>query len=161
MAQRNGRMLHLSPLLVVVTDPRYSTKPNNKRKSDIAEDTSMHVDKTPKAPSDIDHITHLASTLMGLGDTDIYSKTYEELVRAVRSAGKVDRDWVPPSADVKYEYKWDIPGSSGEDGQVFGPFSEEEMQAWYGAAYFGSVGEKVKVRRVGGEWGNWSDVVPS
>ena len=123
----------------------------------------MSVDSKPeqsKAPSDIDHITHLASTLMSLGDVDIYSKTYEELVRSIRRAGNVPEDWQPPSADVKYEYKWAVP-EAGDADQVFGPFGEEEMQAWYGAAYFGSVGEKVKVRRVGGEWGNWSDVVPS
>lgn len=113
--------------------------------------------KTPSAPSEIDHLTHLASTLMSLGDTDIYSKTYEELVRAVRSAGKVDQSWVPPSADVKYEYKWDVPGADTD--QVFGPFSEEEMQAWNKASYFGVGGEKVKVRPVGGEWGAWDDIV--
>lgn len=120
----------------------------------------MDVEPTAKSKaetSEIDHITHLASTLMSLGDTDIYSKTYEELVRAVRAAGKVDKDWVPPSADIKYEYKWDVPGA--EDGQVFGPFSEEEMQTWHKAQYFGIAGEKIKVRRQGGEWGAWDDVV--
>ncbi|KAI0374889.1 hypothetical protein BV20DRAFT_1110713 [Pilatotrama ljubarskyi] len=132
-------------------------RPNNKIKSDPS-GGAMDVDKSPKAPSEIDHITHLASTLMSLGDTDIYSKTYEELVRSVRASGKVDANWVPPSADVKYEYKWDVP-EAGDAGQVFGPFSEEEMQAWYSAAYFGPSGEKVKVRKVGGEWGSWSEVV--
>lgn len=113
--------------------------------------------KAPSAPSDIDNLTHLASSLMSLGDTDIYSKTYEEIVRDVRSSGRVDSSWVPPSADVKYEYKWDVPGA--DDGQVFGPFSEEEMQTWNKAAYFGVAGEKIKVRQVGGEWGAWDDVV--
>ncbi|KAI0054158.1 hypothetical protein FA95DRAFT_1600646 [Auriscalpium vulgare] len=122
-------------------------------------DGAMEVDKPPtaaKETSDIDQLTHLASTLMSLGDTDIYSKTYEELVRSVRAAGKVDSSWVPPSADVKYEYKWDVLGAT-QDGQVFGPFGEEEMQAWYNASYFGAAGEKVKVRKVGGEWGGWDD----
>lgn len=116
----------------------------------------MDVERSSKAPSDIDHITHLASTLMSLGDTDIYSRTYEELVRSVRSAGRVNESWVPPSADVKYEYKWDI---SGAPGDIFGPFGEEDMKVWHSAAYFGQAGEKVKVRKVGGEWGSWSDVV--
>ncbi|KAI0685162.1 hypothetical protein BC835DRAFT_1421525 [Cytidiella melzeri] len=138
-------------------------KPNNKTKR-LAEEYSMQVDttskapaKAPTAPSDIDNLTHLASTIMSLGDTEIYNKTYEELVRAVRSSGKVDQSWVPPSADVKYEYKWDVPGAA--DGQVFGPFSEEEMQTWSKAAYFGVAGEKIKVRRVGGDWGAWDDIV--
>lgn len=70
-------------------------------------------------------------------------------------------DWTPPS--VKYEYKWDVPevqngAANGSDG-VFGPFSEEDMRAWYDASYFGATGEKVKVRPVGGEWRDWDDVV--
>ena len=114
----------------------------------------------PKAgPTEIDHITHLASNLMSLGEADIYSKTYEELVRAVRRSGKVAEDWQPPSADVKYEYKWDVPGASAEEGQVFGPFGEEEMQTWHKAQYFGVAGEKIKVRRQGGEWGSWDEIV--
>ena len=112
---------------------------------------------TDKPPSDVEQLTHLASTLLSLGDTDIYSRTYEELVRSVRSAGKVDPSWVPPSADVKYEYKWNVPDSTGGQGQVFGPYSEEEMQSWYKASYFGLAGEKVQVRPVGGHWATWSD----
>ncbi|KAI0273726.1 hypothetical protein BC834DRAFT_966208 [Gloeopeniophorella convolvens] len=108
-------------------------------------------------PSDVEQLTDLASTLLALGDTDIYSRTYEELVRSVRSAGKVEPSWVPPSADVKYEYKWDVPGSTGQEGQIFGPYSEEEMQSWFKASYFGPAGEKVKVRSAGGDWGSWSD----
>lgn len=102
-------------------------------------------------------MTHLASSLMSLGDTDIYSKTYEELVRSVRSSGRVDQTWAPPSADVTYEYKWDVPGAS--IGEVFGPFGEEDMKTWYKAAYFGTAGEKVKIRPVGGKWRDWDDVI--
>lgn len=112
--------------------------------------------KPQDAPTDIERITHLASTLMSLGDTDIYSKSYEELVRGVRSSGSLDPSWEPPSADVKYEYKWDIPGSGSD---TFGPFGEEELKAWYKASYFGPSGEKVKVRQAGGEWGDWDNVV--
>lgn len=130
----------------------------NKSYSDKARPpaNAMNVDKVAKAPSDIDHITHLASNIMSLGDTDIYSKTYEELVRVVRSAGIVEPSWTPPSADVKYEYKWDVPGAQNDNS--FGPFSEDEMKSWFKAAYFGTAGEKVKVREVGGEWKDW-DVI--
>ncbi|KAH7913743.1 hypothetical protein BJ138DRAFT_1177840 [Hygrophoropsis aurantiaca] len=130
-------------------------RPNGKTKDDSAEQ-AMVVDKQPKGLSDIDLITHLASNIMSLGDTDIYSKTYEELVRSVRSSGDVEPEWVPPSADVKYEYRWDVPEQTGE---VFGPFSEDDIKAWYNASYFGQAGEKVKVRKVGGEWGGWDDIV--
>ncbi|KAH7889375.1 hypothetical protein F5I97DRAFT_518538 [Phlebopus sp. FC_14] len=132
-----------------------SGKRPNGRPKDVA---TMAVDRQPsKGLSDIDLITHLASNIMSLGDTDIYSRTYEELVRTVRSSGQVEPDWLPPSADIKYEYRWDVPGQ--EHGESFGPFSEEEMKTWYKAAYFGEFGEKVQVRRVGGEWGEWEDVV--
>lgn len=118
----------------------------------------MEVDKVTKAPSEIESITHLASNIMSLGDTDIYSRTYEELVRAVRSSGCVDASWDPPSADLKYEYKWDVP-TAGQNGETFGPFGEEEMKAWYKAAYFGPIGQKVKVRKTGGPWGDWDDII--
>lgn len=107
--------------------------------------------------SDIDLITHLASNLMSLGDIDIYSKTYEELVRSVRSSGEVPPDWIPLSADTKYEYKWNVPEQVSND--TFGPFGEEEMKGWFKASYFGQFGEKVKVRIVGSEWGDWDDVI--
>lgn len=118
----------------------------------------MEVEKQPsKGLSDIDLITHLASNIMSLGDVDIYSKTYEELVRSVRSGGQVPQDWMPPSADTKFEYRWNV--SEQETHDIFGPFSEEDMNGWFRASYFGQLGEKIKVRVVGGEWGDWDDVV--
>ena len=120
----------------------------------------MAVDKpsNPTPPTDIELITDLASQLMSLGDADIYSKTYEEIVRHIRSSGDAEPNWDPPSADVKYEYKWEQP-ESGDADQVFGPFSEDDMKSWFKAAYFGAAGEKVKVRPMGGDWGDWSGVV--
>lgn len=137
--------------------PPFSLRPLVPFLNVILSSSAPSTDKRPNSLSDVERLTHLASTLLSLGDTDIYSRTYEELVRSVRSAGNVDRSWVPLSADVKYEYKWDVPDSTGEQGQVFGPYSEEEMQSWYKASYFGLTGEKVKVRPVGGDWGPWSD----
>ncbi|KAH6918493.1 hypothetical protein BKA70DRAFT_18402 [Coprinopsis sp. MPI-PUGE-AT-0042] len=113
--------------------------------------------EAPKEPTPIEVVTELASRLMSLGDTDIYSKTYEEIVRSVRSSGNVEPNWDPPSADIKYEYRWAASGN--ENGEVFGPFKEEELKGWHKAAYFGTYGEKVQVRKVGGEWGTWDDVV--
>ncbi|KXN86906.1 LIN1-like protein [Leucoagaricus sp. SymC.cos] len=130
-------------------------KKNTKHAPDAMSVDASSATKLP--PTDIELITHLASNLMSLGDTDIYSKTYEELVRDVRRSGMVDQNWEPPSADVKFEYKWDVPGA--DDSHTFGPFSEEEMQAWFKALYFGPGGEKVKVRTVGGEWAGWDDLL--
>ncbi|KAI9571356.1 hypothetical protein HD554DRAFT_2214112 [Boletus coccyginus] len=132
-----------------------SGKHTNSKSKD---DSSMMVDKQPpKGMIDIDLITHLASNIMSLGDTDIYSKTYEELVRNVRSSGQVKDDWLPPSADVKYEYMWIVPGQ--QPGESYGPFGEEDMKTWFKASYFGVSGEKVQVRAVGGGWGEWDDVI--
>lgn len=119
---------------------------------------SFRKTKSNKAPSDVETITHLASSLLSFGDTDIYNKTYEELVRSVRSSGIVEQDWDPPSADHKYQYKWRSP-ESGQTDDVFGPFSEDDLKSWFKALYFGSSGEKIHVRRVGGNWGDWDDVV--
>lgn len=136
-------------------DPQNNKKVfNGKAKSDTV---SVSEKQPSKVQLDIDLITHLASRVMSLGDVDVYSKTYEELVRSVRASGQVAQDWMPPSADIKYEYKWNVVGS--ETGDTFGPFSEDKMRRWHSAAYFGQFGEKVKVRRLGGEWGDWDDVV--
>jgi len=118
----------------------------------------MDIDKSHTGPTDIEQITHLASSLMSLGDADIYSKTYEEIVRSIRSSGKVEPSWEPPSADIKYEYKWSSP-AAGQTMETFGPFGEDELKSWFNASYFGPVGEKVQVRRVGGGWGSWEEVV--
>lgn len=139
----------------------YFVRPKHKAPSAA---NAMQVDKPQvdkpqnHIPTDIETITHLASTLMSLGETDVYSQTYEELVRSVRSSGNVDSSWKPPSADVKYEYKWSSP-EAGQPNETFGPFGEEEIKSWYNASYFGAVGEKVKVRRLGGDWADWDDVV--
>ncbi|KAJ7581265.1 hypothetical protein C8J56DRAFT_959521 [Mycena floridula] len=108
---------------------------------------------------DIEQVTHLASAIMALGDTDIYSKTYEELVRAIRGSGSVDSAWIPPSADRQFEYKWATP-EAGQADEIFGPFGEEEMQSWHQAQYFGIAGEKVKVRAVGSNnWDDWDKIL--
>ncbi|KAJ7063394.1 hypothetical protein C8F01DRAFT_1132862 [Mycena amicta] len=115
---------------------------------------AMNLDKHKSTP--IETVTHLASTIMSLGDADIYSKTYEELVRAVRASGLVDATWVPPSNDKTYQYKWRDPGAGTPD-EIFGPFGKEDLISWFRASYFGSTGEKVQVRETDGEWSDWDD----
>jgi len=157
---KNTLEMQLLPLLkkgesVIEALQRLGVQARRKKPTHSAKEAISDA-KPQDAPTDIERITHLASNLMSLGDTDIYSKTYEEIVRGVRSSGSLDPSWEPPSADVKYEYKWDIPGSGSD---TFGPFGEEELKAWYKASYFGPSGEKVKVRQAGGEWGDWDNIV--
>ncbi|KAJ8078895.1 hypothetical protein PM082_013179 [Marasmius tenuissimus] len=136
---------------------RLGVEAKRNRKTRSKDEKATTDSKDAKEP--IERVTHLASTIMDMGNVDVYSTTYEELVRSVRSSGIVDGSWVPPSADKQYEYKWDAPGA-GQSTDKFGPFSEEEMRVWFKASYFGVAGEKVKVRQVGGEWGDWTDILP-
>ena len=133
----------------------------NPHPSNPASTNAKHPHHQSPQKSKIERLTTLASDLLALGDVDVYNKTYEQFLRSVRSAGNVEPDWIPPP--TKYEYKWDVPGTETQNGnaaeQIFGPFGEDEMLAWFGAKYFGESGEKVKVRVVGGEWGDWDDVV--
>ncbi|KIY72227.1 hypothetical protein CYLTODRAFT_418203 [Cylindrobasidium torrendii FP15055 ss-10] len=129
---------------------------------------------TASTSTDVERITHLASQIMALGDTDVYSKTYEELVRSVRSSGIVPRDWQPPSADKMFEYRWSSAHTAGQAqpagqaqttsqaaaAEVFGPFGEDELMGWFKARYFGEGGEKIDVREVGGNWAAWDEVFP-
>jgi CD2 antigen cytoplasmic tail-binding protein 2 len=73
---------------------------------------------------------------------------------------------VPPKKEVKYEYRWAIEADidamdDGKEREVFGPFGENEMREWFGAAYFGTSGEMIEVRVVGKDWGTWDEVIGS
>ena len=110
--------------------------------------------------SEIDRITSLASALM-VNDTEVYSTTFEALVRSIRRSGTVAADWNPPVA--AYEYRWgEGYGAPETKDVVYGPFSLLEMQTWYDASFFGQVGEKILVRKVmdgqSDEWAQWDQV---
>lgn len=153
----------LSPDAIVFMRGCLSLQKRHKSNADVMEldGRIKHPSKTQSQPSaqvsKIDRLTALASNLLALGDVDIYDKTYEHILRSIRSTGNVEPDWVPEA--IKYEYKWDIPEAQSSPEQTFGPFSGEELRSWYDAKYFGDEGEKVKVRVVGGEWGDWDHVV--
>lgn len=40
-----------------------------------------------------------------------------------------------------------------------GPFSVQQLNTWKSTGFFGPQCENVEVRLVGGEWGQWTDVV--
>lgn len=110
----------------------------------------------------ITRITDLASVLMSLGNTDIYSSQYEQLLHSVRAAAVVPPDWVPQNQSVQYEYCWVLPDQdvSEDRAQVYGPYQPEEMLTWHGAKYFGDDGEKVRVRKLGENgWHEWDELI--
>ncbi|KAJ7271876.1 hypothetical protein B0H12DRAFT_1177403 [Mycena haematopus] len=158
MLNKGETVLEALQRLGVQAKKSRQAKQAGKLKADDAMNVDTSAGKTADVPSAIERVTHLASTIMSLGDTDIYSKTFEELVRSVRSSGLVDPSWVPPSNDKQYEYRWRVDGTE-QPREVFGPFSKEDMAAWHKAAYFGLAGEKVEVRETGGEWGDWDRVL--
>lgn len=129
--------------------------------------SGMDVDQPSSSPIQdaINRITTLGSILMSHGNIDIYSWTYEQLLRSVRAAGDVGPDWIPQSHDAIYEYKWaaidDSVGAENQSNpQVYGPYKEEELLSWYDADYFGDAGEKIRVRRIReNEWRSWDEVI--
>ncbi|KAF8343888.1 uncharacterized protein EI90DRAFT_3027469 [Cantharellus anzutake] len=153
---------------------KQSSSPNRlrKRRTSISQVDAPHLDATspptqfpPADQSPIELVTSLASTLMSLGNLDVYEETYESLLRTVRRSGIVPRDWEPPKPpEPEFEYRWSpsylastgAPSSSA----TYGPFSKAEILAWRSASYFGESGERIQLRKAGEmDWGGW-DVIP-
>ncbi|CAE6437269.1 unnamed protein product [Rhizoctonia solani] len=129
-------------------------------------------DEQPPEEDPVTRVTALASTLMSLGDADVYEQTYEMMLRLVRRSGVVPADWdphppPPQTPDTKYEYRWapDYVAASGGQASadaVYGPYGATEMGAWKAASYFGDEAERIQVRLVGGnDWGSWNTVFPA
>ncbi|KAG8765995.1 hypothetical protein FRC12_007148 [Ceratobasidium sp. 428] len=150
-----------------------STRRSQKKKgaTDVLPQAIDGVAKSKQEPEQdpISRVTSLASTLMSLGDTDVYEATYEMMLRSVRRSGLVDPDWdphpPPPQApDTKYEYRWapDYVAASGGQASadaIYGPFGATELSAWKAASYFGDDAERVLLRRIGEtEWVTWQSV---
>ena len=130
-----------------------ATKKKRKPREPVQADPNPMPAKTPPV-SDIDRITTISSKLLP-SLPEIYSTTYEAILRSVRRSQAVPGDWVPPKP--KFEYKWTVEAATTHD--VNGPFTEEEIRAWFSAGYFGDSGERIALRGVGTEeWKGWDDV---
>ncbi|KAF8609956.1 hypothetical protein BDV93DRAFT_517178 [Ceratobasidium sp. AG-I] len=148
-----------------------STRRAQKKKKAATEVLPPSIDaaastEQPPEQDPITRVTALASTLMSLGDTDVYEATYEMMLRAVRRSGIVTPDWDPHSPppqnpDTKYEYRWapDYVAASGGQASadaVYGPYGASELEAWNAASYFGEDAERILLRRVSDvEWVPW------
>lgn len=137
-----------------------------------AMDVDNSVNQTSLSPiseqTPTERVTSLASTLMSLGDMDIYEETFESLLRTVRRSGIVPSDWTPPPAvpaDAKYEYHWSpsfviASGGRASATEVHGPFGKDELLAWRDGAYFGETGDRIELRMVGTkDWGGWNVII--
>jgi len=130
-----------------------AAKKKRKPHEPVQSDPSV-TSSTAPPPSDIDRITTISSKLLPLFP-EIYSTTYEALLRTIRRSGIVPEDWVPPKP--KFEYKWTVEGATTQG--VNGPFTEEEIRTWFGAGYFGDLGERIALRVVGAEdWKAWDEI---
>jgi CD2 antigen cytoplasmic tail-binding protein 2 len=128
-----------------------------KKKRKPHESAKADPNATPEAappPSDIDRVTDISSKLLP-SSPEIYSTTYEAILRSVRRSGMVPEDWVPPKPN--FEYKWTVEGATTQG--VNGPYSEEEIRTWFNAGYFGDSGERIALRVVGTEeWEGWNEL---
>jgi CD2 antigen cytoplasmic tail-binding protein 2 len=142
-----------------------------KAAAEVLPQTIEEATKGDQAPDEdpVTRVTSLASTLMSLGDTDVYEETYEKMLRLVRRSGIVPSDWdphppPPQTPDIKYEYKWapDYVAASGGQAPadaVYGPYGATELTVWKAASYFGDDAERILLRRVGdNDWNNWHSV---
>lgn len=130
-----------------------ATKKKRKPHEPVQADSNI-TSATAPLPSDIDRITAISSELLP-SFPEIYSTTYEAILRSVRRSGIVPEDWVPPKP--KFQYKWTMEGAITQD--VNGPFTEEEIRTWFNAGYFGDLGERIALRAVGTEdWKGWEEV---
>ncbi|KAJ1309814.1 hypothetical protein OPQ81_006579 [Rhizoctonia solani] len=134
--------------------------------------TTATTTEQPLEEDPVTRVTSLASTLMSLGDADVYEETYEMMLRLVRRSGIVPADWdphprPPQTPDTKYEYRWAPEYVAASGGQasadaVYGPYGATEMGAWKAASYFGDDAERIQVRRVGdNDWGSWNAAFPA
>ncbi|CAG8774520.1 3422_t:CDS:1, partial [Acaulospora colombiana] len=98
----------------------------------------------------IERLTDLS--VMATGYVDIYEDTWEQILRNLKREGAVPEDWMPPGTDedvpnenppesqdkldvtislpsfTQWEYRW--MDKSGNAGEIYGPFSGEDMKAW-------------------------------
>lgn len=129
-----------------------ATKKKRKPHEPVQADPNIVPTKAPPL-SDIDRITTISSKLLP-SFPEIYSTTYEAILRSVRRSQAVPGDWVPPKP--KFEYKWTVEAATTHG--VNGPFTEEEVRTWFSAGYFGDSGERIALRVVGTEeWKGWDE----
>lgn len=72
-------------------------------------------------------LTEMADELIACGLLTIYEETYEELEYELIQKGLMKKRQPP-----MFEYKWE------EQGEVFGPFSLEQMKGWNAQGFFQS-----------------------
>lgn len=140
----------------------------NKRKANGGEENGEAMDVDPAQKEEdpaekrrretVEAITGAADQLLTRGDTEIYEKERELLVRQYKR--ETGDDWVdPPKEKITedepetkmWEYRW---SDARDGGERHGPYDGQTMNAWNDAGYFG---EGVEFRRVGES--GWEKVV--
>lgn len=133
-----------------------------------------------------ERFTDVTSILMNtFGQMNVYDEVYEGLVRMVRRAGLVPKDWDPSrimqeeqpddrvssEEEAVWEYKWTpayltqvakAQGTSVDpETRVFGPFRASDLKAWAEQGFFGPSKENIFVRRAcaaePASWASWTE----
>ncbi|CAF9931589.1 MAG: hypothetical protein GOMPHAMPRED_005966 [Gomphillus americanus] len=103
--------------------------------------------------ADVEAITGAADLLLSRGDTDIYEKDRELLIRTYKK--ETGEDWQDKTTGSRtvsrqWMYRW---ADARDGGEAHGPYDGPTMMAWNDAGYFG---EGVEFREVGeGENDTW------
>jgi CD2 antigen cytoplasmic tail-binding protein 2 len=122
--------------------PAWKAKKMQEKKATASEPTAEEIEKRGV----IDRITALADQMMALGDFGIYDETYEAILRHLRRSGSVPPDWIHGQTNaVTWEYRW---AGSGDAGEVYGPFSTQQMQEWQTQGFFSN---GIEAKRVGSQ----------
>ncbi|EGF78256.1 hypothetical protein BATDEDRAFT_35734 [Batrachochytrium dendrobatidis JAM81] len=108
-------------------------KAKDVKKSDADIESRLTPDMIKQRKVALERITALGSHLFD-SDQSAYEKSYEQIVRLLRSKDLIDDDWVhgtplPPLSEKAqseaFEYKW---GETGTD--LYGPFTHNQMNVW-------------------------------
>nr|XP_046161928.1 CD2 antigen cytoplasmic tail-binding protein 2-like [Oncorhynchus gorbuscha]XP_046161929.1 CD2 antigen cytoplasmic tail-binding protein 2-like [Oncorhynchus gorbuscha] len=136
------------------------------RKKGKQREENGKAEETNRDTEKLDRLTALADRLVGSGVFEIYQQTYEKLAytlkgksqqqsvgrslngeeeneldmfadkidekHSVKAPDKDDQDDETVSDEVMWEYKWD----TGENSELYGPFSSQQMQGWVDEGYF-------------------------
>eukprot|EP00160_Parvularia_atlantis_P013880 Unigene313_Nuclearia_a/m.1051 Unigene313_Nuclearia_a/g.1051 ORF Unigene313_Nuclearia_a/g.1051 Unigene313_Nuclearia_a/m.1051 type:complete len:377 (+) Unigene313_Nuclearia_a:47-1177(+) len=114
----------------------------------------QHQQQSAESRRQFDLLTEACDRLVGMGEYGIYSETREAVQARLGTVGNgaaaspsstAAAAAAAPAADgVQWQYKWQ------PDGEVFGPFSSEQMHAWTEQGLFGEGGVLVRKLAAGG-----------
>lgn len=90
----------------------------------------MDVSAGEESKKQIEKVTEIADALMAQGYFHVYEDTYETIQEKLVNEGVLEVKSESIKDGDQWEYKWEA------EGEAFGPFSTQDMRAWYEQGYF-------------------------